>query len=122
MTSSYDLLSYCVRRRVRPRNGGVLRAHLFVVTNKIRLIATVDNKQFSFLRSIILFSDNVNMEFSGQDGALFKGTKNGKIYLTTHRMIFNSKTSSDPMQSFSFPFVCLTDVRIQMEKESVSTI
>lgn len=63
-----------------------------------------------FICSILLFSENVNMEFSGQDSALFKGTKLGKIYLTTHRMIYNAKNSSDGMQSFSFPFVCLTDV------------
>lgn len=53
------------------------------------------------------------MEFSGQDNDLFKGTKAGKIYLTTHRMIFNSKSSKDQMQSFSFPFVCLTDVEVE---------
>lgn len=53
------------------------------------------------------------MEFSGQDNGLFKGTKTGKVYLTTHRMIFNSKTSKDTMQSFSFPFVCLSDVEVE---------
>ncbi len=53
------------------------------------------------------------MEFSGQDNGLFKGKKTGKIYLTTHRMIFNSKSSQDPMQSFSLPFVCLTDVEVE---------
>jgi len=63
--------------------------------------------------TIILFSDNVTMDFSGQDNGLFKGTKAGKIYLTTHRMIFNNKTTKDPMQSFSFPFICLTDVEIE---------
>lgn len=77
--------------------------YLFGVTNKI--LNYTYNKKFFVLHRFILFSDNVNMEFSGQDGALF----NGKIhYLTTHRMIFNS---SDPMQSFSFPFVCLNDVQ-----------
>ncbi|KAG4069717.1 hypothetical protein HA402_002296 [Bradysia odoriphaga] len=63
--------------------------------------------------TIILFSDNVSMEFSGQDNGLFKGTKTGKMYLTTHRMIFNSKTSQDPLQSFSFPFICLSDVEVE---------
>jgi len=63
--------------------------------------------------AILLFSENVNMEFSGQDAAVFKGTKLGKIYLTTHRMIYNAKNSSDVMQSFSFPFVCLTDVELE---------
>ena len=41
--------------------------------------------------SILLFCDNVTMEFSGQDGAEFKGSKQGRLYLTTHRMIFNNK-------------------------------
>lgn len=50
------------------------------------------------------------MEFSGQDAPIFKGTKQGKIYLTTHRMIYNAKNSSDGLQSFSFPFVCLNEV------------
>lgn len=50
------------------------------------------------------------MEFSGQDGALFKGSKNGRIYLTTHRVIFNNKNSKDALQSFSFPFVSMQDV------------
>ena len=35
------------------------------------------------------------------------GKKSGRLYLTTHRMIFNSKDAKDPMQSFSFPFVTL---------------
>lgn len=62
---------------------------------------------------ILLFSDNVIMEFPGRDEGLFKGTKPGRIYLTSHRMIFNGKTASDPLQSFSFPFVSLSDVDIE---------
>lgn len=50
------------------------------------------------------------MEFIGQDNPLFKGTKNGRIYLTTHRMIYNTKNQSDPLQSFSFPFISINDV------------
>lgn len=60
--------------------------------------------------SILLFSENVNMEFSGQDGQEFKGTKTGRMYLTTHRMIFNAKNRADIMKSFSFPFITLSDV------------
>lgn len=60
--------------------------------------------------SILLFSDNVTVEFHGQDQPEFKGSKNGRLYLTTHRMIFNAKESRDKMQSFSFPFVTLKDV------------
>jgi hypothetical protein len=50
------------------------------------------------------------MEFHGQDQPEFKGSKHGRLYLTTHRMIFNTKESKDKMQSFSFPFVTLKDV------------
>jgi len=58
----------------------------------------------------MLFCDNVTMEFHGQDQPEFKGSKHGRLYLTTHRMIFNAKESKDKMQSFSFPFVTLKDV------------
>lgn len=63
--------------------------------------------------SILLFCDNVTMEFSGQDGREFKGSKQGRLYLTTHRMIFNNKKTEDPMVSFSFPFVALKDVELE---------
>lgn len=53
------------------------------------------------------------MEFIGQDGAMFKGTKAGRIYLTTHRIIFNNKKTSDALQSFSAPFICLNDVELE---------
>ncbi|XP_055625692.1 WW domain-binding protein 2 [Toxorhynchites rutilus septentrionalis] len=62
---------------------------------------------------ILVFCDNVTMEFSGQDGHQFKGTKQGRVYLTTHRMIFNNKKLDDAMQSFSFPFVTLHDVQLE---------
>lgn len=62
---------------------------------------------------ILIFCDNVSMEFAGQDDPAFKGTKQGRVYLTTHRMIFNNKKASDPMQSFSFPFVTLNDVQLE---------
>ncbi|XP_023037564.1 WW domain-binding protein 2 isoform X2 [Drosophila willistoni] len=62
---------------------------------------------------ILLHSDSVTMEFSGQDNGLFKGSKAGRIYLTSHRMIFNNKKSAEPLQSFSAPFVALSDVEIE---------
>jgi len=63
--------------------------------------------------SILLFCDNVTMEFSGQEGVEFKGSKQGRLYLTTHRMIFNNKKNEDAMKSFSFPFVALKDVELE---------
>ena len=62
---------------------------------------------------ILLFSDNVRMEFSGQDSGEFKGEKKGRLYLTANRMIFNTKKQDDPMKSFSFPFISLKNVELK---------
>nr|CAG4649547.1 EOG090X0ADZ [Scapholeberis mucronata]SVE93776.1 EOG090X0ADZ [Scapholeberis mucronata] len=62
---------------------------------------------------ILLFCDNISMEFSGQDRPEFKGNKAGRLYLTTHRMIFNNKNVKDPLVSFSFPFCTLKDVELE---------
>ncbi|VEN50871.1 unnamed protein product [Callosobruchus maculatus] len=62
---------------------------------------------------ILLFSEDVSLEWSGQEGGPFRGTKKGSIYLTTHRVIFLNKSSSDELQSFSFPFVTLSEVEIE---------
>lgn len=53
------------------------------------------------------------MEFHGQNQEEFQGTKKGRLYLTTHRMIFNSKDQKDKMQSFSFPFITLSEVELE---------
>lgn len=44
---------------------------------------------------------------------MFKNTKNGRIYLTTHRVIFNNKNAKDPLQSFSSPFITMSDVELE---------
>nr|CAG4643387.1 EOG090X0ADZ [Ilyocryptus agilis] len=62
---------------------------------------------------ILLFCDNIKMEFSGQDRHEFKGSKSGRLYLTTHRMIFNNTDPKDPMASFSFPFSTLKEVELE---------
>lgn len=62
---------------------------------------------------ILLFCENVTIEWSGQNEPAFNGSKHGRIYLTTHRMIFNNKAGSDPMQSFSFPFITLSEVGVE---------
>ncbi|KAJ8687896.1 hypothetical protein QAD02_023691 [Eretmocerus hayati] len=62
---------------------------------------------------ILLFSDNVTMEFHGQEQPEFLGTKKGRLYLTTHRMIFNAKDQREKMQSFSFPFITLGEVEVE---------
>ncbi|XP_075224258.1 WW domain-binding protein 2-like isoform X2 [Lycorma delicatula] len=63
--------------------------------------------------SILLFSDSVTIEFHGQDDAAFRGSKTGRVYLTTHRMIFNNDNLRDSMISFSFPFIALSDVELE---------
>ncbi|XP_060522259.1 WW domain-binding protein 2 [Cylas formicarius] len=62
---------------------------------------------------ILLFCDNVNIEWSGQEASVFKSKKHGRIFLTTHRVIFNNNSPSDEMQSFSFPFVTLSEVEVE---------
>ncbi|XP_053606106.1 WW domain-binding protein 2 isoform X2 [Plodia interpunctella] len=71
---------------------------------------------------IILFSDNVNVDFYGNETGEFKGTKTGRMYLTTHRLIYNSKSNSDPMRSFSFPFIALQDVTVEQPMFSANFI
>ncbi|XP_033219114.1 WW domain-binding protein 2 isoform X4 [Belonocnema kinseyi] len=62
---------------------------------------------------ILLFCDNVTIEFNGPEQAEFIGSKQGRVYLTTHRMIFNAKDQKEKMQSFSFPFVTLSEVELE---------
>ncbi|XP_017469822.1 PREDICTED: WW domain-binding protein 2 isoform X2 [Rhagoletis zephyria] len=62
---------------------------------------------------ILLHSDGVTMDFSGQDNPVFKGSKQGRIYLTSHRLIFNNKKPADDLQSFSAPFIALSDVELE---------
>lgn len=61
--------------------------------------------------SILLYSEDVTLDFSGSDSQALKGTKTGRIYLTTHRMIFTNNKQNDALLSFSFPFITLDDVR-----------
>lgn len=77
------------------------------------LVIEVNFDVYSTHSRILLFSENVTIEFSGQDGPAFKGTKQGSVYLTTHRMIFNAKRFEDMMKSFSFPFICLNEVEVE---------
>lgn len=58
---------------------------------------------------ILLYSDKGQIEFPGQDNIIFKGIKEGRIYLTTHRIIFNNYRNEN-LQSFSLPFVALSNV------------
>jgi len=53
------------------------------------------------------------MEFSGQNRSEFHGSKSGRLYLTTHRMIFNNTDQKDSLISFSFPFSNLKDIELE---------
>ena len=69
---------------------------------------------FFFLKNrILLFCDNVIMSFSGLRESAFEGDKNGRLYLTTHRMVFNNRNQKDGMKSFSFPFVAIRNVELE---------
>ncbi|GAB6025768.1 hypothetical protein CHUAL_011750 [Chamberlinius hualienensis] len=61
---------------------------------------------------ILLYCDDVELHLDG-DNSLFKGTKRGRIYLTTHRMIFTNKDKKDMFQSFSFPFMTISEVELE---------
>ncbi|CAB0019956.1 unnamed protein product [Nesidiocoris tenuis] len=62
---------------------------------------------------ILLFSEDVTLDFSGTDTQAMKGNKTGRIYLTTHRMIFTNNKQNDALLSFSFPFITLHDVELE---------
>lgn len=79
--------------------------------NIIYSINKLINFAFVF-SSIILFTDAVTIDFHGQDGRAFHGSKVGKLFLTTHRLIFINKSDKDDLLSFSMPFVTLKDVSI----------
>jgi hypothetical protein len=56
----------------------------------------------------------VQISYSGNDELKF-GEKTGNAYLTTHRLIFLVGKTSGPasFKSFSFPFVCLSEVDVE---------
>lgn len=62
---------------------------------------------------ILVYCDGVELQFEGSDAKQFHGNKKGRIYLTTHRMIFTNKDSRDFLQSFSFPFFTITSVELE---------
>lgn len=74
----------------------------------------LSTSNFVIFSRILLFSDNVTMDMGGNDIPIFKGSKQGRIYLTTHRIIFNAKNmEKDSLKSFSAPFVSLNDVKLE---------
>ncbi|XP_075559243.1 uncharacterized protein LOC142590710 isoform X2 [Dermacentor variabilis] len=62
---------------------------------------------------ILLYCDGVELTFEGPDAHQFHGTRKGRIYLTTHRMVFTSSNSKDFLQSFSFPFFTMSNLGLE---------
>ncbi|VDN30177.1 unnamed protein product [Gongylonema pulchrum] len=61
---------------------------------------------------ILLFTQEVNCHFENEPDHVFKGNKSGNLYLTSHRVIFINR-KSDAMRSFSMPFHCMQDVKLE---------
>jgi WW domain-binding protein 2 len=78
-------------------------------------VAIILNSQCLFLYffSILLCCNTVTLDFSGAHQAEMKGNKVGKLFLTTHRAIFLNGDSKDKFQSFSFPFVTMSEVELE---------
>ncbi|KAL5017809.1 hypothetical protein ScPMuIL_003531 [Solemya velum] len=62
---------------------------------------------------ILVYCDGVEMSFEADGVPHFKGNKKGRIYLTTHRVIFNSKSNKDMLHSFSMPFSYLRGLELE---------
>jgi len=64
---------------------------------------------------ILVHAPNVQLTFSGNEELKF-GEKSGNAYLTTHRLIFlvgGKPSATTVFKSFSFPFVCLSEVDVE---------
>jgi hypothetical protein len=63
---------------------------------------------------ILIYYDGIEMTFEGPPSlSQMKGKKSGRVYLTTHRVIFNSKDGRESLQSFSFPFLLMREVELE---------
>ncbi|KAH6927467.1 hypothetical protein HPB50_004360 [Hyalomma asiaticum] len=62
---------------------------------------------------ILIYSDDVEVTFEGPAAKTFHGAKKGRIYLTTHRVIFINKNNKDFLQSFSFPFLNMSNLGLE---------
>ncbi|XP_013386870.1 WW domain-binding protein 2 [Lingula anatina] len=64
---------------------------------------------------ILIYYDNVEVSLESEGGPVpqFKGNKKGRLYLTTHRVIFNNRNNKDVLQSFSMPFFCMKQLELE---------
>lgn len=64
--------------------------------------------------NILCYHDGVELEFDKTDNhEMKKGTKKGRAYLTTHRVIFVTKSTSDPLRSFAMGFLSMKGVELE---------
>jgi len=64
--------------------------------------------------NILCYHDGVEIEFGKTtNDVMSKGTKKGRAYLTTHRVIFITKDKSDDLKSFAMGFVSMKGVELE---------
>jgi len=62
---------------------------------------------------IILYCNGVTLEFTSTE-PLLRGAKKGRIYLTTHRMVFRTnEDNKNQLMSFSFPFYTISNLGLE---------
>lgn len=63
---------------------------------------------------ILIYYDGVELSLEPyMPVPLMKGKKKGRIYLTSHRIVFINKNDNDLFQSFSMPFMCMRGLEIE---------
>ena len=50
---------------------------------------------------------------SGQNGEVFRGKHKGKVFVTTHRMVFLNDDPRDHLLSFAVAFMYMKDLRVE---------
>lgn len=62
---------------------------------------------------IILYCDAVQMSLGKAAGDKVSGSKKGRIYLTSHRIIFINSATKEDLKSFASPFFALSHVELE---------
>ena len=71
---------------------------------------------FQSIFRIVNHSKNVTLTFddaSRQCGEVFRGKHKGKVFVTTHRMIFLSDDQRDSLLSFGVAFMYIRNLRVE---------
>lgn len=65
---------------------------------------------------IVNHSKNVTLSFedkTGLNGDIFRGKHKGKVFVTTHRMVFLNDDPRDHLLSFAVAFMYMKDLRVE---------